>query len=677
MYTFGLRPVFSTLNGRIRSCKKNNKFTIVKSVHICEQISLIEKCIVFSFLLKYINYNHIKIGTEGKEYTMYKDLDSISIEEYIFEGVILIDKNGTIIKYNSKAKEILGLTGYNATSHQAGKLESEDILLFADTSVGEDDGGLNTKILKAYGVKYDKPLEKKGLLYIGKKDVKNSVHYSVIEYNDNKAHELKCNMDGQKLYCAIDYYNKETTICVDSKEYKLNYILNIANVVIIRNKELAFYQIKGYTARKESLFDIMCGIPFKKKDGMFNLDVEGKNIYSFHAENSLTVDLVNCASGNCDGYIENKLSNINGFTVMASIHPVNIGEERCGALLTMSDISMLEKNQNELNAVLNELENLKRHYQTNDLFPEIIGSSLSMKEVKRVAMKAANSDANILILGESGTGKSFIAKKIHEKSKRNKFPFVEINCCAIPKELLESELFGYENGAFTGARPDGKKGIFEIADEGTVFLDEIGDMPLEMQAKLLLFIQKRSFYRVGGNTEIHVDVRIITATNKNLEDEIKNKHFREDLFYRLYILPIYIEPLKRHKEDISQLIDYNMKKNNASLDEHKVLSVQANKMLLSYNYPGNVRELENIIERAFVLSEGEVIYPEHLMLKRAENTAGIDIREKTLDKLMAAYEKKVILEALKLNEQDYIKTFEYLGIGKTCFYNKLKKYGIK
>jgi len=603
-------------------------------------------------------------------------LGNVPIEEYISEGVILIDKNGTIMKYNSKAKEILGLSGCYETSHDAGRLETGDLLLFADTSVGEDDGGLNDEILNTYGVKCDKNIEKKGLLYIGKKGVKNSIHYKIIEQNNGKVHQLDYEIGGQKLSCVLDYYNKKAKICVDDCVFELSYFLNIANAVIIRKKELVFYQMKGYTARKESLMDIMSGVPFQRKKGNFNLDVEGTNIYSFHTENELTIDLVNCASGKSDGYIENKLSNLNGFTVMSSIHSIDIGGERCGALITMADVSTLKKSQTELNAALNELENLKKQYQAEDLFPEIIGSSLSMKEVKRLAMKAAKSDTNVLILGESGTGKSFIAKKIHEKSRRSTFPFVEINCCAIPRELLESELFGYEKGAFTGARNEGKKGIFQIADGGTVFLDEIGDMPNEMQAKLLLFIQKRSFYQVGGSVEISVNVRIITATNKNIEDEIRERRFREDLFYRLNILPINIESLRNRREDISLMIESIMEKNNQVFHEHKGLSAKANKLLLTYDYPGNVREMENILERAFVLSEGKIIYPEQLMLKGKKANLGLNLTGKTLDQIMEAYEKDVILEAIKRNGNNHIKTFDYLGIGKTSFYSKLKKYGI-
>lgn len=608
---------------------------------------------------------------------MNNKLDDISIEEFISEGIILIDKSGTIIRYNSKAKEILGLSGYYETSHEAGRLETGDILLFADTSVGEDDGGVTAEILNKYGVKCDGSIEKKGLLYIGKKDAKNSVRYNIIEKNDEKSHELDCRIDGQSLYCAIDYHNKRATICVNGREFTLGYFLNIANAVIIRNGQLVFYQMKGYTARKESLFDIMNCCPFKMKNGTFNLEVEGTNIYSFHSENALTKDLVNCARGKCNGYIENKLSNMNGFTVMSSIHPIDIDGERRGALLTMTDVSTLEKSQSELDTALSELENLKREYQQEALFPEIIGNSISMKEVKRLAMKASESDSNVFIQGESGTGKSFIAKKIHEKSKRRKSPFIEINCCAIPKELLESELFGYEKGAFTGARLEGKKGILELADGGTVFLDEIGDMPPDMQAKLLLFIQKRSFYRVGGNEEICVNVRIITATNKNIEDEIQNKRFREDLYYRLNILPIYIESLRNRREDIGQMIEHIMEKNNKAFEGHKILSSNANKMLLSYEYPGNIRELENIIERAFVLSEGEIIYPEHLMLKGRKTEGGLHSGGKPLNQILDAYEKEVLLNTLKRNGYNHIKTFSELGIGKTCFYSKLKKYGIR
>jgi len=607
---------------------------------------------------------------------MQTRLKDISIEEYIAEGIIMIDRNGTVIKYNSKAKEILGLSGSYDKPHQAGRLEAGDLLLFADTSVGEDDGGVDCELLKAYGVKCDRSIEKKGLLYIGKKDEKKSVHYKIVDRNDGEVHRLECEIDGHRLSCSIDYPGKKATICVNDSVFEQGYVLNIANVVILRNKELAFYQMKGYTARKESLKDILSGAPYQGKQGAFNLDVEGTDIFSYHTENALTIDLVSCASGKSDGYIEKKLSNMNGFTVMSSIHPIDLDGERRGALLTMSDVSDLEKSRAELNAALQELESLKREYRSEDLFPEIIGSSLSMREVKRLAIKAAKSDSNVLMSGESGTGKSFIAEKIHEKSRRSGFPFVEINCCAIPRELLESELFGYEKGAFTGARQEGKKGILETADGGTVFLDEIGDMPLEMQAKLLLFIQKRAFYRIGGSTEIPVNVRIIAATNRNLEDEIRGKRFREDLYYRLNVLPIHIEALRNRREDIGLLIEHIMETNNRTSGERKILSAKANKLLMAYDYPGNIREMENIIERAFVLSEGEIIYPEQLMLKDKKTDPGMDLKGGTLSRIMDACEKEVLLEAIRRNGNNHRKAYEELGIGKTCFYSKLKKHGI-
>ena len=248
--------------------------------------------------------------------------------------------------------------------------------------------------------------------------------------------------------------------------------------------------------------------------------------------------------------------------------------------------------------------------------PNIIGVSKHMKNVLAMMEKVAKSEAStVLVQGESGTGKELVAKWVHYKSSRADKPFVAINCAAVPATLLESELFGHERGAFTDAKVT-KKGLFELADGGTIFLDEIGDMEVGMQAKLLRFLEDRTFRRIGGAKIISVDIRIISATNKDLLKAIEEKSFRNDLYYRLQVIPIFLPPLRERKEDIIYLANHFIETFNKEFNKHvKGISSMAEKMLIEYHWPGNIRELKNVIERAIILGNDETLLLEHLPLE--------------------------------------------------------------
>ncbi len=248
-------------------------------------------------------------------------------------------------------------------------------------------------------------------------------------------------------------------------------------------------------------------------------------------------------------------------------------------------------------------------------FEDIIGSSRSIKNAINMAHQAASSNSNILLIGESGTGKELFARAIHQSSRRNDGPFITANCAAIPDTLLESELFGYERGAFTGADSSGKQGLFELAVEGTLFLDEIGDMNLHLQAKILRAIQERKIRRVGGITETDINTRIISATNKNLEEMVKNGTFRNDLYFRLNVIPIYVPPLRQRKEDIPMLTEFFLANISREADKPGMrITEGVLDKLMSYDWPGNIRELRNVIERAVYLAV-DWIEPRHLMLE--------------------------------------------------------------
>lgn len=305
---------------------------------------------------------------------------------------------------------------------------------------------------------------------------------------------------------------------------------------------------------------------------------------------------------------------------------------------------------------------------------EIIGQSKIFRDVLDIVAKVAGTDATVLIQGESGTGKEVIARLIHKNSPRKNKPFVAINCAAIPDTLIESELFGHEKGAFTDAHTS-KPGLVEIANGGTLFLDEVGDLSLYVQPKLLRFIETGEFRRVGGNNILKVDVRIISATNKDLNEEVSKGNFREDLLYRLNVVTIRLPVLRERKEDIPLFVEYFLKKKTGG---RKKMSPEAMQILMNYDWPGNIRELENVVERAAILSKGDIIKPEDLALKpELKEDYYAKLVKRPVNSLSLAELEKIHIEnVLKANNWNKSKTAEILGISLKTLYLKLKRYGI-
>ena len=323
---------------------------------------------------------------------------------------------------------------------------------------------------------------------------------------------------------------------------------------------------------------------------------------------------------------------------------------------------------------------LKTQLQEKYKISSIVSQSQKMEEVINVAARVADSKANVLITGENGTGREVLAKAIHYISPRKDKPFVAVNVPALTETLLESELFGHEKGAFTGADKM-KKGRFEIAHGGTIFLDEVGDIPQSIQVKLLRVLQEHQFERVGGTEKIEVDVRIIAATNKDLEQKIKDGSFREDLYYRLNVVSIKIPPLRERKEDILPMIESFIEKYCKENKKEKIeISKEAADVLMKYNYPGNVRELENIIERAVVLTRGKVItlndIPMNIKGFKEEKTLAM-LGEGNLTEQVGTLEKQLIFDALQESGGNQTKAGKLLGLTERNLRYKLKKYNIK
>lgn len=377
------------------------------------------------------------------------------------------------------------------------------------------------------------------------------------------------------------------------------------------------------------------------------------------------------------------IQNVNDKQILSHGTPIFKNGDLDKVVITSRDMTYIENLKKdflklkEINkSICDELFSLKNaDYKNKDL----IYASKSMNTILNLAKRVASVDSTVIIYGNSGVGKGVLSKFIHDNSTRNNNPFIKIDCGSIPETLIESELFGYEKGSFTGANKDGKIGLVELANTGTLFLDEIGELSLPLQTKLLTLIQDKEFYRIGGKKKISIDVRIIAATNKNLSNMVQEKTFREDLFYRLNVVPIKIPPLKDRKEDILPLINMFLEKFNTKYNINKHLSADCLNTLLAYPWPGNVRELENIVERLIVISENDTItkndLPDEVLLDTYKSTA-LDINEDfSLNKALDEYEKNILLK-IKSISSNTLEMSKKLKIDRSTVIRKLNKYNI-
>jgi PAS domain S-box-containing protein len=339
-----------------------------------------------------------------------------------------------------------------------------------------------------------------------------------------------------------------------------------------------------------------------------------------------------------------------------------------GAVETLTDIS-------ELDRLDHEIDQLSLQLDAEGGFHGIIGKSIIMQKTLQVIEKAAQSDAPVIIYGESGTGKELVARAIHELGRRREGPFVQLNCAALNEALLESELFGHTKGAFTGAHRH-RVGRFEAAHGGDIFLDEIGDVPLSIQVKLLRVLEEKQFERVGDHLSIFVDVRIITATNKDLEELIAQKSFREDLFFRINVIPIHLPPLKERLEDIPLLVNTFISRLQSRTGKNITgLSPAALEQFMAHHWPGNVRELKSALEYAFVIADRGLIEPDQLPAQIAEGKEEMN-DEALMPPRGDPAEKAALIEALRKSNGNQSQAARILGVNRVTVWNRMKKYGI-
>ena len=327
-----------------------------------------------------------------------------------------------------------------------------------------------------------------------------------------------------------------------------------------------------------------------------------------------------------------------------------------------------------------ELEYYREEFQNQNRVDNSIGSDTKFREIVKECLKVAKTDIPVLLTGETGTGKEVMAMALHTNSLRYDKPFVSINCAAIPFELLESELFGYMDGAFTGAKRGGKKGKFQLANGGTIFLDEIGDMPSSMQAKLLRVLQEKEIEPLGSEKSIPLDVRVVAATRQDLEAKMKDGSFREDLYYRLSVFNIHIPPLRERGGDSLELAEFFLDELNHKYKTYKTFSKAVKAYFLKYQWPGNVREVNNVVQSAYAISTENIIDINDIparMLQQEKPAINLDKNKKSLGQMVDDYEKDVILELLKKHKGNCLEAAKEAGIHKSNFYRKLQKYGIK
>lgn len=606
-----------------------------------------------------------------------------SLLNEIEEGLIVIDMEGRIKTFNRRAKEITGVIFNHSKTHPGGRLQKGDLVIIADNRLGYDDGGLTAQDLKRLNIHSESIQTGDVVLAIGLYDDPSvkGIYKNWRNKAGNEILKLSVKFNQFLIDVKINLSKKEISISVDNEVYTMEYALAIGHMVVLdgKTKELKFYQAKGYTIRKETILNLLNGHEYLPKGDQTELyEVIGKDIGRVFECNELVTKVEVILNGE-NNYFLNEYFEINQRPTLCSLTPLKSKEDVVGILLKIIDVSNIENLIIERNNLIMDMEKTnkmieKSHRYTNARASKsLIGHSSAMQKVKYLISRAASSRSTVLITGESGTGKTFVAREIHNLSFTDpNAPFISVNCTAIPFHLFESELFGYNKGAFTGAEKSGKKGFFELAQNGTLFLDEIGELPMEVQVKLLHVLQNKVFYKVGATIPTHVNVRVIAATNKDLVSEIQGKRFREDLYYRINCFPIVIPPLRDRKSDMYSLITSLMDKlATAFVGKRKYLSGEALEKIMQYHWPGNIRELENIIELAYNMADSDIIHEDYIAITTNQPSV------KGLREFLNQAERDYIIKELHYWNHNMKKTIEALGISKSVFYEKIKKYNIE
>lgn len=677
------------------------------NIHGLDQNSTIEKAV--AYIIKYkvdnvpvVDENNRLIGVFSKNDILeninyYKDF-SIMVRDITLKDckdICLMEDEAANIIYKKRFEELFVVDRDNRLRGKLSKSkylsEQIDFLLLSINSIIEStnhaivaiDKDLNVIIFnnaaeKIIGIKADEALGKKvndvlptsqlpNIISSGRTDINSLIFINEKKVITNRAPILENDEIMGAIALFFDVTEHDNLLKELQEQKNVSQVLNtiletVYDGILVVNKE-------GHIT--------MISKTYEKFLGVVGQDVIGKHVTDVIENTRMHIVAKSGIAEVAD------IQKIKGSYMIASRIPIIKDGEVVGAVgkvlfRNVDDLNDLYKKINLMEQEIQEYKGeLKKINRAKYTFASIIGGSKRISETKILAQKASHTDSNVLILGESGTGKELLAHAIHNESGRNFAPFIKVNCAAIPAELLESELFGYEEGAFTGAKKDGKIGKFELADGGTIFLDEVGDMPLHMQSKLLRVIQEREIERVGGTGSKRINVRIIAATNKDLEEMVSKGEYRQDLYYRLNVFTILSPSLRERPEDIVPLSQYFLYNLESKYHKNiKKISDKAMNYLIKYTWPGNIRELANVIERAMNLVDmSDTIDIEHLPQRITGREYNRSIKK--LKDTLAKAEKDAIIESIRFTNGNKTKAANLLGIGRTTFYEKLAKYELE
>lgn len=608
--------------------------------------------------------------------------------DIISEGLIVIDEQGYIQIYNQRAREIFNIDPRTGPGHPPGKAEPGDWVILVDNALGKDDGELTPEDFSRIGISPHRVAPGQAVVAIGA--LGGSINSGTVRAAENAVQrilEMEKTVQGHSFRAELNWEKRLMRVVVDGVPFDYYYQNAAGHLVIVDGKTFTpkFYQMRGYTARGEDAKKILLGKPYMGKGPSAPaFPTEGRHILDIHPDGIGIQHLLQVVKGEKEPFAKKEYE-INGIPVRCSVFRLTDRDKPLGGVLVVEDIRELKSlslERDQALAFMRSMEENLLKQERHPAFSAIAGTSKEIREAIHMAERAARSVSTVLLLGESGTGKGLLARAIHQASSRSTGPFIHVNCAAIPENLLESELFGYDEGAFTGAKRKGKPGKFELAEGGTIFLDEIGDLPVSLQAKLLQVLQERNIYRVGGIESIPINARIIAATNRSLEQLVREGRFREDLYYRLNVLPIIIPPLRNRREDILPLVEVLLPKICNKLEKDVLqLSDEVLKVFFEYDWPGNVRELENVLERAVNMAEGNMVLsihlPENLREYKKEQKVSSAPRTLVLKEVLDEMEKHVIQEAIRLAKGNRTEAMKLLGIGRTAFYEKMKKHHLE
>ena len=588
-----------------------------------------------------------------------------SVMDSSSHAMFTMDRQGIVTHINRQAKERFGLFNHSIYSHPAGRLEPGDIVILGTSVMGADDGNLAPEDLAVLGIQDHRLHGGDMLAAVGV--YQGAGVKPVYKYLRSGAAGLSLDVTFQGMPINVKITDREISVTVQDRVYTITYFICIGQMVVLdrRTKKVKFWEEKGYSARKEGIGSLLRGGSFIAKSPEQEICVVGYHFREFFEGELFEEHLRQVLDGRSPGFADMAYE-INGFALLASIMPIHDGGQVVGIIVKFRNIEDIRTTIMERNTAIAAAERKFRESSERSLPGEVgdallgCGSSAAMRAARRRAYKLSQMDCNIFVTGEPGTGRTKMAQSIQRVQPRGG-PFVRADCSAIDPALLDAELFGREGG---------QPGLFREADGGTLLLDEVGDMPLSVQAKLLNAIRRGEVLPVGAARPVTVDVRLLAIAGPNLRDEVEAGRFRQDLYYRLSAFSVEMPPLRDCREDIYLMANELMEQicQRYGMPE-KSLSGEAFSKLINYDWPGNLRELENVLEGAAALSDSDIIYPEHI---RLETEPAVQ----TLRQHLRQEERRYIQQTLAQCGGDRQQAMKLLDVSRSVFYERLKEYGL-